>query len=92
MVCGMSSSLTTAGPPGEVDAEVAARVRALLGRERADIRELARMTGLPLSTLYRKVRGQREWRLAELYRVAQTLGVPVKSLLPDAPVESPPPR
>lgn len=62
--------------------EVAAgEVRALLGRNRQSIQDLAVAVDIPLSTLNRRLLGKAAFTVDELDVIAKHFGVPLVSLL-----------
>jgi hypothetical protein len=68
--------------------EVAAgEVRALLGRNRQSISDLSASTGIPLSTLNRRLLVKAPFTIDELDLIASHFGVPMSSLL-SAPLRS----
>jgi len=65
---------------------VAAEVRAEMARQRISARRLAEMSGIPHTTLARKMRGAARLDLDDLQDVADALGVDVYALIPPRPV------
>jgi transcriptional regulator with XRE-family HTH domain len=68
-------------PPSKV---ASGEVRALLGRNRESIKELADSTSIPLSTLNRRLLGKSAFTIDELDRIAKHFGVEVADLIPRA--------
>lgn len=68
----------------EITAQLADRVAA--AKERAGITRtaLAESTGIPYSTLGRKLDGFSDFTMPDIYRIAKALGVAPASLLPAA--------
>jgi len=65
--------------------EIAAgEVRALLGRNRQSIQELSSGTGIPLSTLNRRLLGKAAFTIDELDTIARYFAVPLSALLKNA--------
>ena len=70
---------------------VAAEVRAESARRRVTGRELARRTGVPISTLSRWTTGQTPIQLDDLDRIAAALGADVVTLIAAAKQQRPDP-
>lgn len=64
-----------------LERRVAGHVAAALQLRGSDRRWLARETGIQLSTLARKLDGERPLSVSELHRIALALKVPTDSLL-----------
>ena len=64
-------------------ADVAAEVRALLGRQDKSQRWLSEQTGIGAPGLSRRLKGERDFNLDELSSIATALGVPLSALLPE---------
>lgn len=60
---------------------VGERVHQAMWRQRAQQIEIAPELGMDQSTLSRKIRGKRPWSIAELYRLADILGVDITAWL-----------
>ncbi|MDV7192647.1 MULTISPECIES: helix-turn-helix domain-containing protein [Mycolicibacterium] len=67
-----------ASTPAEV---VAAEVRAGMARKRLTQVVLAERAGMATSTLSRRLTGESDFTVGELYRIADVLGVPAAALL-----------
>jgi len=64
--------------------EVAASVRALMGRKRVTQADLARATGISQSVLSRVLADQRDLSVDELHLIAQYLGVDAGRIIDNA--------
>lgn len=64
--------------------EVATQVAAAIGRSNKSRNAIALESGIPLTTLNRKVNGHTDFTAGELIRVAKTLNVPVSSFFASA--------
>ncbi|WP_280454874.1 helix-turn-helix domain-containing protein [Nocardia brasiliensis] len=71
---------------------VAARVRsaieAAIDRSELSVTQLADRTGIPLSTLRRRIQGINPWDIDQLEYVAEALGVDLDSFLSDPPLRA----
>lgn len=63
---------------------IAEEVRALLGRRRMSASTLARQMGVTQRYVSRRLTGDAPFDANDLQRIAGTLGVPVRALLPDS--------
>lgn len=54
-----------------------------MARERVSAKRVSQLTGIPASTLSRKVNGEIGFTVEELLRVAHSLGVAPSQFLPD---------
>lgn len=63
-------------------ADIAAEVRAEISRQKKPQREIADILGLSQQQVSERVRGDVEWRISELVRVADWLQVPITNFLP----------
>jgi transcriptional regulator with XRE-family HTH domain len=61
----------------------ATAVRVELARQKVRAADLARLLGLSRATISRRLEGVHAFRVNELVAVAEHLGVPVSTLLPD---------
>lgn len=61
---------------------VACEVLAAMGRKRASRRHIAEIIGLSQTQTNKRLRGEIEFRISELERIASALGVPVNQFLP----------
>lgn len=68
--------------------DVAAEVRAHLGRQAKSQRWLSEQTGIGAPGLSRRLKGDRAFTLDELACIADALGVPMSALLPTEAVAS----
>lgn len=64
--------------------KVADEVLAQLGRRRLDKQWLATATGIPYSTLNRRLGGESDWSIEQIDAVATALGLTVPALLSEA--------
>jgi transcriptional regulator with XRE-family HTH domain len=72
-------------PQGQnIAAEVAGRVRAALAENDRTQAYLSRSTGIPITTLKRKLDGLADFTLRDIDRIARALKCPPKTLIPDA--------
>lgn len=60
----------------------AGAVRAEMARHRVSLREIAADTGIPKTTLARRLNGEVPFGINELVAIADRLGVPLTVLLP----------
>lgn len=60
----------------------AATVRRMMGEQGASINGLAAATGIPFSTLRRKLAAPEQFTMADLLVIAEALGVAPSALLP----------
>lgn len=67
----------------DVTERVAATVTTEMDRVGASINGLADATGIPFSTLRRKLAGHGDFTLGDLLAIAETLGVTPADLLPE---------
>lgn len=65
-------------------ADIAAEVRAEISRQKKPQREIADMLGLSQQQVSERVRGDVEWRISELVRVAGWLQVPITNFVPNS--------
>lgn len=64
---------------------IAAEVRAEIARQKGPTqRELAELLGLSQPQVSDRIRGDVEWRISELAKVAELLGVPITKFVPAA--------
>jgi DNA-binding Xre family transcriptional regulator len=61
--------------------DIAAEVRAELARRRMSWRDLALQTNIPTSTMHRRLTTGQDWRIDELLRVCNHLGLSLPELL-----------
>lgn len=61
---------------------VAAEVRASIARAGVNAKTVAMESGIPTSTLYRRLNGESSFSVDELLAIAAVLGVEVRSFLP----------
>lgn len=66
----------------ELATEIAAQVRAEISRQMKPQRELVELLGISQAQVSERVRGDVEWRISELVKVAEFLGVPVTAFVP----------
>lgn len=64
--------------------KVATEVLAQLGRRRRDRQWLAEATGIPYSTLNRRLGGESDWSIEQIDAVATAFGMTVPALLSEA--------
>lgn len=64
--------------------ELADKIAAVMTRKRISQTLLAERSGIPYSTLNRKVAGVGTFNLVEVYRIAQALDVDPASLIPES--------
>jgi DNA-binding Xre family transcriptional regulator len=67
--------------PEELSAAVAAEIRRLMDERRLSSNALAKETGLPQTTVYRKVHGKQVIDLNDLPPLAEALGISVTELI-----------
>jgi predicted XRE-type DNA-binding protein len=67
----------------ELATEIAAHVRAEISRQMKPQRELVELLGISQAQVSERVRGDVEWRISELVKVAGFLGVPLSRLVPN---------
>lgn len=72
----------------ELATEIAAQVRAEISRQMKPQRELVEILGISQAQVSERVRGDVEWRISELVKVAGYLGVPVTAFVPAEPTAS----
>jgi len=60
---------------------VAAEIRAEMGRQRKSHEDLAQVLGIARSAVTVRLLGQRPFKLAEVERLAEYFGVPLSSLI-----------
>lgn len=63
--------------------DIATEVRAEISRQKKPQRELAEILGISQQQVSERVRGDVEWRISELVRVARWLDVPLASFVPE---------
>lgn len=68
----------------ELATEIAAQVRAEISRQMKPQRELVELLGISQAQVSERVRGDVEWRISELVKVADYLGLPVTAFVPGA--------
>lgn len=78
-----AGSLSRVETTADMDAELGARVHMLLWQQRISQTDAAHALGISQSALSRTLRGERNWRLAEVVGIAHVLGVPAAELLPN---------
>lgn len=66
----------------ELATGIAAEVRAEISRQMKPQRELVELLGISQAQVSERVRGDVEWRISELVKVAEYLGVPVTAFVP----------
>lgn len=66
----------------ELATEIAAQVRAEISRQMKPQRELVEILGISQAQVSERVRGDVEWRISELVKVAECLGVPLTTFVP----------
>jgi len=66
----------------DIRREVADKVAAAMGRAEVSKLRLAEVTGIPYSTLGRKLNGRGEFTFEELYLIAEALGERPSSFVP----------
>lgn len=64
------------------NAAIAEEVRARIGRLHLTQTYVAKRTGMTTSTLSRRLTGESEFTVTELYRLAEVFGIPVSKLMP----------
>lgn len=64
--------------------EIAAQVRAEISRQMKPQRDLVELLGISQAQVSERVRGDVEWRISELTKVAEYLKVPLTDFLPAA--------
>jgi transcriptional regulator with XRE-family HTH domain len=62
--------------------EIAALVRAEISKQMRPQRELVELLGISQAQVSERVRGDVEWRISELAKVADLLGVPLTNFVP----------
>lgn len=62
--------------------EIAALVRAEISKQMKPQRELVELLGISQAQVSERVRGDVEWRISELTKVADFLGVPLTDFVP----------
>lgn len=67
----------------EYTKEIMTRVVDLLARDRRSLSQLAKQLGLNKSTVHRYKKGERSMSVYRVKEIADVLGVPVSSLLPE---------
>lgn len=70
--------------PNELATDIAAKVRAEISKQMKPQREMVDILGLSQAQVSERVRGDVEWRISELVKVAALLGVPVTEFVPNA--------
>jgi len=65
------------------DAEIASRITNALIVKNINVRALSDETGISYPTLRRSLKGGRSFTFSEFGRIAESLGVPPSSLLPE---------
>lgn len=79
----MSTDLSTAEAVAEEFREaVAEEVRVMMARKRLSQSALAERAGMSTSTLARRLSGESDFTLGELFRLAQAFGVSTNKLIP----------
>lgn len=68
----------------ELATEIAAQVRAEISRQMKPQRELVEILGISQAQVSERVRGDVEWRISELVKVAEFLDVPLTHFVPAA--------
>lgn len=68
---------------------IATEVRAEIGRQQKNGREIAGQLGITASVFYLRLNGKRAFRAEELVLLADLLDVPVERFLPAQPQRSP---
>lgn len=63
-------------------ADIAAEVRAEISRQKKPQREISDLLGISQQQVSERVRGDVEWRISELVRVAEWLDVSITKFLP----------
>jgi predicted XRE-type DNA-binding protein len=66
----------------QLASEIAAQVRAEISRQMKPQRELVEILGISQAQVSERVRGDVEWRISELVKVADFLGVPLTQFVP----------
>lgn len=73
--------------PSQLALDIAAQVRAEISKQMKPQRELVDLLGVSQAQVSERVRGDVEWRISELVKVAHYLGVPITEFVPaDEPV------
>lgn len=70
--------------PNDLALDIAAQVRAEISKQMRPQRELVDLLGLSQAQISERVRGDVEWRISELVKVAELLGVPITDFVPAA--------
>lgn len=78
----MSMRVDDTGPA--LGRKTAGEIRAELARQQMSGSELARRLGMTQPYLSRRLTGEVDFRIGELERIAEVLGVPVAQLFPSA--------
>ena len=80
--CTVGGMASTAALQGVNEVEmVNGEIRALMGRHRVSQKMMAAWLGLPQSQISKRLAGGAEWRLSEIFRVAEAFDVPAGLLL-----------
>jgi predicted XRE-type DNA-binding protein len=66
----------------ELATGIAALVRAEISKQMKPQRELVELLGISQAQVSERVRGDVEWRISELVKVAEYLGLPVTAFVP----------
>lgn len=64
--------------------DIAGVIASRLGASSITLRQAAEATGIPLTTLHRKVRGHTQFRMDELDAIAKVLDVPLSDLIAES--------
>jgi len=72
--------VATIGDRAPLRLAVAAEVRAELARQRVSVNILADRVGMPRASMHRRCRGEIDFGVEELDKVARALGVPFEAL------------
>ena len=84
-----SMARTLRNDPQKTDELIASSVRQLLAARELAIADLSYHTGLPMSTVYKKLNGGQAWKSADIARVALYLGVSPNDLFSGHPLPRP---